>query len=468
MARSVVCVIVLLFAAAGCGNAMPSEEQRQGSAGATAGGAGGQANTPISLAIQPRQAAAGLSGFVQFTAIVSGTDDIAVAWSVDEPNGGSVSSSGRYSAPSVAGTYHVSATSHADPKMKDHATVTVGAVAGTPPALVVDRWTEITPPIPYQLDAGHAGIISFAIDPSAPDTLYVGIEGPGLIRSTDRGATWQALGHSDPDPYDDESSFLDLPVSIAVDPHESQHLYVTEGVRGAANGFWVSHDGGSSWLRKKSDDLTSRAIDPLDFNHVLVGTHNFMPSLYETKDGGDTWRSIPLPFGDGGSFGVRMLFDPLTNQGDSSTWLLHGPGHFRTTDAGATWTKVSDIGAVHGGDGQFYGPDGVLYSGAWDGMALSKDNGITWQRISDGIAYGSFQTGTTDGTRLFTMQTNNWGNDVALLTASGTDGEHWQPYAAASQKFALGANGLYFDAANRILYSTNMSSGLWAIKLGEP
>jgi hypothetical protein len=350
------------------------------------------------------------------------------------------------------------------------ATTTAGrpSTAGTPPALVTDHWTEITPPIPYQLDAAHAGIISFAIDPSAPDTLYVGIEGPGLIRSTDRGATWTALGASDADPYDDTSTFLDLPISIAVDPADSSHLYVTEGVRGAGNGFWVSHDGGASWLRKKSDDLTSRAIDPLDFNHVLVGTHNFMPSLFETKDGGDTWTSIPVPFADGGSFGVRMLYDPTSGQGDNRTWLLHGPGHWRTSDAGATWTQVSDIGAVHGGDGQFYGPNGVLYSGAWDGMALSKDNGVTWERITQGIARGSFQTGVSDGTRLFTMQTNNWGNDVVLLASAATDGQSWQPYAEGAQKFALGANGLYLDAANHILYSTNMAAGLWAIKLAAP
>jgi len=243
---------------------------------------------------------------------------------------------------------------------------------------------------------------------------------------------------------------------------------VTEGVRGAANGFWVSHDAGATWQRKKSDDLTSRAIDPLDFNHVLVGTHDFMPSLFETKDGGDTWRTIAVPFSDGGSFGVRMLFDLATKQGDNRTWLLHGPGHWRTSDAGATWTKVSDIGAVHGGDAQFYAPTGVLYSGAWDGMALSRDNGITWERITQGIAQGSFQTGVSDGTLLFTMQTNNWGTDVTLLTSAATDGQSWQPYASDGQKFTLGANGLYLDAKNRILYSTNMAAGLWALKLPDP
>jgi hypothetical protein len=417
--RSAAITVSLLLGSAGCGSARPSNDAPVGSAGQVSSGAG--------------QASSG-------------------AGQASSAAGQASSAAGQASSGGAAGN---AAGSGPGP-------------SGTPPTLVVGHWTEITPPIAYQLDAAHAGIISFVIDPSAPDTLYVGIEGPGLIRSTDRGATWTALGTSDPDPYDNASTFLDLPISIAVDPADSSHLYVNEGVRGAGNGFWVSHDAGASWQRKKSDDLTSRSIDPLDFNHVLVGTHNFMPSLFETKDGGDTWTSIPVPFGDGGSFGVRMLFDPATRQGDNRTWLLHGPGHWRTSDAGATWTQVSDIGAVHGGDAQFYAPNGVLYSGAWDGMALSRDNGVSWERITQGIAHGSFQTGISDGTRLFTMQTNNWGTDVALLTSAATDGQSWQPYADGTQKFTLGANGLYLDAKNRILYSTNMAAGLWALKLADP
>jgi hypothetical protein len=110
----------------------------------------------------------------------------------------------------------------------------------------------------------------------------------------------------------------------------------------------------------------------------------------------------------------------------------------------------------------------VLYSGAWDGMALSRDNGLTWERITQGIAHGSFQTGVSDGTHLFTMQTNNWGNDVSLLASAVTDGQSWEPYAGTAQKFALGSNGLYFEAQSRILYSTNMAEGLWALQLPEP
>jgi hypothetical protein len=57
---------------------------------------------------------------------------------------------------------------------------------------------------------------------------------------------------------------------------------------------------------------------------------------------------------------------------------------------------------------------------------------------------------------------------VAVTTSAATDGQSWQPYADGAQKFTLGANGLYLDSKNRILYSTNMAAGLWALKLADP
>jgi hypothetical protein len=53
---------------------------------------------------------------VTFTATVTGSSDRAATWSIQEgAAGGSVTAAGVYTAPATAGTYHVVATSHADP-----------------------------------------------------------------------------------------------------------------------------------------------------------------------------------------------------------------------------------------------------------------------------------------------------------------------------------------------------------------
>jgi hypothetical protein len=67
----------------------------------------------------------------QFTAAVTGTSNTGVTWSVKEGStGGSITSSGVYTAPSVAGTYHVVATSNADPTQSAIALVIVNPGAG--------------------------------------------------------------------------------------------------------------------------------------------------------------------------------------------------------------------------------------------------------------------------------------------------------------------------------------------------
>ncbi len=78
------------------------------------------------------------AGSVQvFAATVAGTADTAVTWTVREgPSGGSIDSAGDYTAPAAAGTYHVVATSVANPVLAGTATATVlpppVAVAITP------------------------------------------------------------------------------------------------------------------------------------------------------------------------------------------------------------------------------------------------------------------------------------------------------------------------------------------------
>ena len=66
-----------------------------------------------------------------FTATVTGTSNTSVTWSVVEPSGGTVNTAGLYTAPGTAGTYHVRATSVADPTKSAQATVTVTAVPAT-------------------------------------------------------------------------------------------------------------------------------------------------------------------------------------------------------------------------------------------------------------------------------------------------------------------------------------------------
>lgn len=90
------------------------------------GGGGGSSQPAVTVSVSPSTAALGLGATQTFTASVTHTGNTAVNWGIVEgAAGGSINSSGVYTAPTVSGTFHVVATSQADPSKSATAVVTV-------------------------------------------------------------------------------------------------------------------------------------------------------------------------------------------------------------------------------------------------------------------------------------------------------------------------------------------------------
>ncbi|HEX4384643.1 MAG TPA: hypothetical protein VH083_16895, partial [Myxococcales bacterium] len=92
-------------------------------------------SSPV-VVISPKTATLTVGGSQTFGCTVSGAVDTACSWSVPDASNGVVSAlTGIYVAPSITGTYHVTAQSHVNPAITDQATITVQA-AGTIPVVV--------------------------------------------------------------------------------------------------------------------------------------------------------------------------------------------------------------------------------------------------------------------------------------------------------------------------------------------
>lgn len=341
-------------------------------------------------------------------------------------------------------------------------------------------WKNVAPPVDLHLSA--AGVLAVAIDPSHPGTVYAGIEKFGIWKSTDRGTSWAQLGNpADVQNFDSEEGFLDMPINIAVDPSDSRHLYATQGVRGRTAGFFVSRDGGNSWTRPKgfsevspTTDVTTMDIDPSDFRHILLGSHTQDPvGVLESSDGGDSWtlhRPPPGGFAGAGSYGVNFLFHPATCTGDRKTWLVVGNGMWRTTDSGATWSKVAPFNGVHHGtDRVYYTSAGVVYSGGGSYPVRSTDNGLTWTEVKSGLVSYSYHTIRGDGKRLYTLRSAyyNVTPSPPFATSLESDGFNFAPYSyeGTTQTFFQGPVQMRFDERDRVLYSAHWETGgLWALK----
>lgn len=113
----------------------------------------------ISVSVSPTNPRIGANGTVQLSAVVSGTSNQNVTWSVEEgASGGSITSQGLYTAPSAIGTYHARATSVADTSKFSTSTITVSAMGGF----------HI---IPNGLDSAPGGTWTFqALDDATPVT----------------------------------------------------------------------------------------------------------------------------------------------------------------------------------------------------------------------------------------------------------------------------------------------------------
>jgi hypothetical protein len=106
----------------------------------------------------------------------------------------------------------------------------------------------------------------------------------------------------------------------------------------------VSHDAGATFVKPKgfsdartaagidNEDIYDVAVDPTDFNHVLVIFHyrwgwtdtkwNTNSGVMESKDGGATWIIHDPMSGWSSGHAVKFLHNPALGIGNSQTWLL--------------------------------------------------------------------------------------------------------------------------------------------------
>jgi hypothetical protein len=130
-------------------------------------------------------AAAGASGPMQpgasraFRATVKGAADPSVYWSVKEPDGGSITSNGVYTAPATPGTYTVTATSQADVRASTSIRVPVVIPVGHIPGYDVGVDYHA-----YGADFGSTGFLNQYQDPAIRQIFRAQLQG-----MADRGAT---------------------------------------------------------------------------------------------------------------------------------------------------------------------------------------------------------------------------------------------------------------------------------------
>ncbi len=230
-------------------------------------------------------------------------------------------------------------------------------------------WRNIGP-----LRGGRAITVSGV--PGKPDTFYFGAVGGGIWQTDNAGRTWRPIADA-------------LPVaSIGAIAVSGSTIYAGSGEADMrsdiqhGDGMYKSLDGGATWKHIGLDDtrqIGRVVIDPRDANTVYVAAlgHQYGPNaergVFKSTDGGATWSKILYRNQNTGAIDIAMdpsdpdvLYASLW-QTRRPPWNVYPPsngpgsGLYRTADGGRTWTHVTGGGF----------PSGVL---GHIGIAISAAN----------------------------------------------------------------------------------------------
>jgi photosystem II stability/assembly factor-like uncharacterized protein len=230
----------------------------------------------------------------------------------------------------------------------------------------------------------------------------------GGLASSSTGERWTPLGPQGfvgmntrfgSTPMPDEGRMA----AFAVHPTDPRILYAGA----ASGGLWRSGNGGASWTpltdTQCSTSIGAVALDPLDPRIVYAGTgeqtYSFASAqtdgcgILRSTDGGASWTrlgaSVFAPPGGLGAATFSLVIDRSTAGSASTTTLFAGTdfGLFRSTNAGASWTRVLvgttiDIKQHPTRQDVWYAAVAAPFGAPENGIYRSVDRGTSWQRMA--------------------------------------------------------------------------------------
>ena len=276
--------------------------------------------------------------------------------------------------------------------------------------------------------------------PSEPSTFYMGASGGGLWKSRDYGISWDNIS----------DGFFETPSigAIAVATKDSNILYVGTGSDGlrsnviTGKGMYKSIDAGQNWIHlglKKTGQIGRVLIHPNDHNKAYAAAignpfkANAERGLYQTKDGGKTWKNVLFISETVGISDVEFL--PGNPQimfasawkAERKPWTIISGGTaseggiYKSYDGGSSWEKITaglPKGLIGKIDLELCPADSKLVyalieaPGAEGGLYKSNDQGQSFVLISNEATirtrpfyYTNLKVDPTDPENVFIMAT---------------------------------------------------------------
>lgn len=162
----------------------------------------------------------------------------------------------------------------------------------------------------------------------------------GKTTATDK-SDWQPLGpfsHKNKGSWSSGQGRVNITV---VDPSNPNTIFI-----GSPNGgLWKSTDHGSSWINLTDTlptiGISGIAVDYANSNIVYIstgdedGSDSYTSGIYKSLDGGFSWTKLSYPYSPF-SLSGEILINPTDSK---MLWVVGNNGLYKTIDGGATWTR---------------------------------------------------------------------------------------------------------------------------------
>ncbi len=343
----------------------------------------------------------------------------------------------------------------------------------------------------------------------------------GVARSIDDGTTWQTAN---------SGMFGTVVSSLMQDRQDPQKIYGVDYFRLASNGILRSWDRGATWQVLEVSTAAGRPylhdllIDPDNPDHLLVavsGAPGFaLSGVATSQDAGETWSAQPGPFDC--LYLVEFVLDPLepsrlfwlgtpklpacglectahVSQDSGASWecvhsiapadrLVHiapspyrrgvalalaASGIYRSTNAGLDWELVAgapDYDPGYPDDIEWAGADTVYATSRESGLYVSQDAGLTWAQVSSSPAFPWIAEIVVDPmhpSSLYALARSGFNVSATNVVRSRDAGLTWEELSTGLQGWNLDSLTIDPVTPNRLLVSA-AGGGVLAYDVLEP
>lgn len=181
-------------------------------------------------------------------------------------------------------------------------------------------WTQV-----YYDNDLTVSVNAIAIDTYAPANVYIGTARGEVIKSLDRGASWQTIARLEDDI-----------VKIVISPHDTKIIFTAT----ARKSIFRSTDGGLNWISikeklkefKDGERFRDLSASPSDAGLIILATYY---GLLKSADNGDNWSKIELITPEKEAVINTVAIGPKNAK---EIYYATNTTFYRSLDGGENWT----------------------------------------------------------------------------------------------------------------------------------